>query len=138
MTDFSFLNELANNPFKVAKDQILQAEQRMVVSFRGDLKQLYLEVGYGFIKGQSANAINRILGPGSVADVELREGIFEFDPDLDAVYDEDKLIFFEVNEVIYLSIDLQFVNNTIYYIDNQISESIEDYFIIYIYDNDYN
>src|SRR5699024_12451858 len=126
MTDFSFLNELENNTYKVSKDQILQAEQRMGVSFPSDLKQLYLEVGYGVIKGQSANAINRILGPGSVADVELREGIFEFEPDLDAVYDEDKLIFFEVNEGIYLSIDLQLVNNQLYYRYNQIAESLEN------------
>src|SRR5699024_8369638 len=137
MTDFSFLNELTNNTYKVSKDQILQAEQRMGVSFPGDLKQLYLEVGYGFIKGQSANAINRILGPGAVADVELREGVFEFDSDLDEVYDEDKLIFFEVNEGIYLSIDLQLVNNPIYYMDIQIAESLEDFFKKFINDNEY-
>ncbi|MCY8498306.1 hypothetical protein P8917_05915 [Bacillus atrophaeus] len=66
----------------------------MNVSFPNDLKQLYLELGYGFIKGQSANAINRVLGSGAVADIRLREGIFEFDPDLDELYDnENKLIF---------------------------------------------
>ncbi|MEC0834034.1 hypothetical protein [Bacillus atrophaeus] len=64
------------------------------MSFPNDLKQLYLELGYGFIKGQSANAINRVLGSGAVADIRLREGIFEFDPDLDELYDnENKLIF---------------------------------------------
>lgn len=109
----------------------------MGVSFPSDLKQLYLEVGYGFIEGQSANAINRILGPGAVADVEWREGIFEFDSDLDEVYDEDKLIFFEVNEGIYLSIDLQLVNNPIYYMDIQIAESLEDFFKKFINDNEY-
>ncbi|MCI1575114.1 MAG: hypothetical protein LKH78_05255 [Weizmannia coagulans] len=51
----------------------------------------YLEVGYGFIKGQSANAINRILGPGAVADFRLREGIFEFAANLDVLYDENHL-----------------------------------------------
>ncbi|WP_458110429.1 hypothetical protein [Bacillus sp. PK3-037] len=40
-----------------------------------DLKQSYLEVGYGFIKGNSDNAINRILGPGAVAQIRLREGV---------------------------------------------------------------
>src|SRR5699024_1271066 len=89
------------------------------------------------LKVRVANAINRILGSGSVADVELREEIFEFDPDLDAVYDEDKLIFFEVNEGIYLSIDLQLVNNPIYYMDNQIAESLEDFFKKFINDNEY-
>nr|WP_309545312.1 SMI1/KNR4 family protein [Virgibacillus dokdonensis] len=87
------------------------------MSFPNDLKQLYLEVGYGFIKGQSANAINRILGPGAVADIRLKEGIFEFDPDLDELFDEDKLIFFELNEGVYISLDLQLVINPIYYFD---------------------
>lgn len=67
----------------------------MGISLTNDLKQLYLEVGYGFIEGLSANSINRILGPGAVADIRLREGVFEFDPDLDELFDdEDKLIFF--------------------------------------------
>ncbi|AJO21933.1 hypothetical protein SB48_HM08orf01747 [Heyndrickxia coagulans] len=48
-------------------------------------------MGYGFIKGQSANAINRILGPGAVADFRLREGIFEFAANLDVLYDENHL-----------------------------------------------
>ncbi|MFY2157700.1 SMI1/KNR4 family protein [Cytobacillus firmus] len=95
-------------------------------------------VGYGFIKGQSANAINRILGPGAVADIRLREGIFEFDPDLDELFDdEDKLIFFEVNEGVYISIDLQLVNNPIYYFDIQIAESLEDFFKKFLNNNEY-
>jgi hypothetical protein len=95
-------------------------------------------VGYGFIKGQSANAINRILGPGAVADIRLREGIFEFDPDLDELYDdENKLIFFEVNEGVYISLDLQLVGNPVFYFDIQIAESLEDFFKKFLNDNEY-
>ncbi len=94
MADFEFINELENKTYKVAENDILKAEQRMDISFPNDLKQLYFDVGYGFIKGQSVNATNRILGPGALADLRLREGIFEFDPDLDELFDdEDKLIF---------------------------------------------
>lgn len=138
MADFEFINELENKTYKVSKDDILKAEQRMGISFPNDLKQLYLEVGYGFIKGQSANAINRILGPGAVADIRLREGIYEFDPDLDGLFDdEDKLIFFEVNEGVYISIDLQLVNNPIYYFDIQIAESLEDFLKKFLNNNEY-
>jgi antitoxin YxxD len=138
MTDFEFINELENKTYKVPEDDILKAEQRMGISFPNDLKRLYLEVGYGFIKGQSTNAINRILGPGTVADVRLREGIFEFDPDLDELFDdEDKLIFFEVNEGVYISIDLQLINNPIYYFDIQIAESLEDFFKKFLSNNEY-
>ncbi|MFB6468865.1 SMI1/KNR4 family protein [Cytobacillus sp. Hz8] len=137
MADFEFINELENKTYMVPEDDILKAEQRMNISFPNDLKQLYLEVGYGFIKGQSANAINRILGPGAVADIRLREGIFEFDPDLDELYDEDKLIFFEVNEGVYISLDLQLVNNPIFYFDIQIAESLEDFFKKFLNNNEY-
>ncbi|WLV24506.1 SMI1/KNR4 family protein [Aciduricibacillus chroicocephali] len=138
MADFEFINELENKTYKVPEDDILKAEKRMDISFPNDLKKLYLEVGYGFIKDQSANAINRILGPGTVADIRLREGIFEFDPDLDELFDdEDKLIFFEVNEGIYISLDLQLVNNPIFYFDVQIAESLEDFFKKFLDDNEY-
>jgi hypothetical protein len=94
MADFGFINELENKTYKISEDDILKAEQRMGISFPDDLKQSYLEVVYGFIKGQSANAINRILGPGAVADIRLREGIFESDSDLVELFDDvDKLIF---------------------------------------------
>ncbi|USY32486.1 SMI1/KNR4 family protein [Bacillus velezensis] len=138
MAEFEFINHLENKTYKVPEEDILKAEQRMKVDIPNDLKQLYLEVGYGFIKGESDNAIKRILGPGAVADIRLREGIFEFDPDLDELYDdENKLIFFEVNEGVYISIDLQLANNPIFYFDTQIAESLEDFFKKFLNDNEY-
>lgn len=138
MAEFEFINHLENKTYKVPEEDILKAEQRMNVDIPNDLKQLYLEVGYGFIKGESDNAINRILGPGAVADIRLREGIFEFDSDLDELYDdENKLIFFEVNEGVYISIDLQLANNPIFYFDTQIAESLEDFFKKFLNDNEY-
>lgn len=138
MANFEFINDIENKIYKVPEDDILKAEQRMGISFPDDLKQLYLEVGYGFIKGQSANAINRLLGPGAVADIRLREGVFEYDPDLDELYDdENKLIFFEVNEGVYISLELQLVNNPVFYLDIQIATSLEDFFKKFINDNEY-
>ncbi|MFS3915238.1 SMI1/KNR4 family protein [Bacillus australimaris] len=138
MADFNFISELENKTYKVSEDDILKAEQRMDISFPNDLKQLYLEIGYGFIKGQSANAINRIMGPGAVADIRLREGIFEFDPDLDEFFEDDnKLIFFEVNEGVYISLDLQLINNPVYFFDTKIAESLEDFFKKFLNNNEY-
>lgn len=88
MANFEFIHEIENKTYKVSENDIFKAEQRMDISFPNDLKQLYLEIGYGFIKGQSVNAINRILGPGAVADIRLREGVFEFDPDLEEIFDD--------------------------------------------------
>ncbi len=138
MADFEFINDIENKIYKVPEDDILKSEQRMGISFPDDLKQLYLEVGYGFIKSQSTNAINRLLGPGAVADIRLREGVFEYDPDLDELYDdENKLIFFEVNEGVYLSLELQLVNNPVFYLDIQIAASLEDFFEMFSNDNEY-
>lgn len=40
------------------------------------------------------DAINRIMDPDTIADITLREGIYEFDPDLEGIYEEeDKLVF---------------------------------------------
>lgn len=138
MANFEFINQLENKIYKVFEDDILKAEERMNINFPTDLKQLYLELGYGFIKSQSANAINRVLGPGAIADIRLRKGVFEFDPDLDELYDdEDKLIFFEVNEGIYISLDLELPNNPIFFFDTQIAESLEDFFKRFLINNEY-
>lgn len=137
MANFEFMNRYKHKIYNVTENDILIAEQRMNISFPSDLKQFYLEVGYGFIKGQSANAINRILGPGAVADFRLGEGIFEFAANLDALYDENKLIFFEVNEDVYISIDLELVNNPVFYFDISIASSLEDFFKKFLNNNEY-
>lgn len=138
MRNFDSINNEENKIYKLVEEDILNAEKRMGISFPNDLKQLYLEIGYGFIKGQSVNAINRILGPGTVADIRLREGVFEFDPDLDEIYDDkEKLIFFEVNEGIYLTLDLQSVNTPVFYFDTQIADSLEAFFKKFLSDNEY-
>lgn len=138
MANFDFIDNEGNKIYKLKEEDILKAENRMGIGFPNDLRQLYIEKGYGFIKGDSANAINRILGPGTVADIRLREGVFEFDPNLDEIYeDEDKLIFFEVNEGVYFTLDLQLVNNPVFYFDTQIADSLEDFFKKFLDNNEY-
>ncbi|MDG5471378.1 SMI1/KNR4 family protein [Jeotgalibacillus sp. ET6] len=138
MVGFKFMNKPENKFYKVTEEDIIKAEQRMNISFPNDLKELYLEIGYGFIKGQSANAINRILGPATVADIRLREGNFEADPDLDEIYDDsNKLIFFEVNEGVYISIDLTIINRPVFYFDVQIAGSLKDFFEKFFINNEY-
>ncbi|MDR7241923.1 SMI1/KNR4 family protein [Priestia megaterium] len=137
MSDFAFINNGANKIYHVSEQEILQAEDRMGIRFPNDLRQLYLEVGYGFIKEPSNTAINRIMGPKTVANVKLREGVFEFDSDLEEFDEEDKLIFFEVNEGVYISLDLKLPNNPVFYLDTPIADSLEDFFKKFINDNEY-
>ncbi|QTL47318.1 MULTISPECIES: SMI1/KNR4 family protein [Priestia] len=137
MSDFAFINNGANKIYHVSEQEILQAEDRMGIRFPNDLRQLYLEVGYGFIKEPSNTAINRIMGPKTVANVKLREGVFEFDSDLEEFDEEDKLIFFEVNEGVYISLDLKLPNNPVFYLDTPIGDSLEDFLKKFINDNEY-
>ncbi len=47
------------------------------------------------------------MDPDTIADITLREGIYEYDPDLEGIYEEaDKLVFYEVNEGVYLTLEL--------------------------------
>ena len=68
----------------------------------------------------------------SLQDINLRIGDFEYDPDLeiyDEIYNDDKLLFFEVNEGVYLAIDKIEHNekNAIYYFGNIEKETKMDF-----------
>ena len=57
---------------------------------------------------------------------------FEYDPDLetyDEIYNNDKLLFFEVKEGVYLTVDKIEHNekNAIYYFENKIADSLEEF-----------
>lgn len=115
------------------------AEERLGITFPIELRKFYLEIGYGFIKGSNVNAINRIMDLDTVADITLREGVFEFDPDLDGIYEEeDKLVFFEVNEGIYLTLNLNTLQQAhVYYFENKIADSLTEFIIKINRDSEY-
>lgn len=101
--------EIKNNCklYKLSFEDILNAEKRMKIKFPQDLLKFYTELGYGFVEN-SKHAINRLLDPGSCADIRLREGMYEFDPDLEMYlpYENKAIIFFEINEGMYASIGI--------------------------------
>ena len=112
--------------FPVSEEKILKAEKRMGIHFPKDLLQCYRELGYGFVTNPE-RAINRLMDPGSCADVRLREDYFEFDPDLEMYepYEKDELLFFENNEGVYISIGLN--DNKIYFAGDLIADSIVEF-----------
>ncbi|WP_293786911.1 hypothetical protein [uncultured Pedobacter sp.] len=64
--------------------------------------------------------------------INLKRDEFEFDPDLevyDDLYKGEKVLFYEVNEGVYLAIDIVDENgkNKIYYPDAIIADSLEDF-----------
>nr|WP_243406016.1 hypothetical protein [Priestia megaterium] len=67
------------------------------------------------------------MGPKTIADAKLRKGMFELDFDLEELDEEGKLIFFEVNEGVYISLDLTLPHNPVFYMDTPIADSLEDF-----------
>ena len=121
--------------YTLSEADILNAEKRMKINFPKDLLNFYMELGYGFVIN-TKQAINRLLDPGSCADIRLREDFYEFDPDLEMYepYEKDTMIFFEINEGVYASIGLY--DGRIYFADEVIANSLID-FLEKIVDPDY-
>lgn len=128
--DFIKRNSI-NTFYPVTENEISNMEKALNLRIPNELKKLFLEVGYGFIKG-SENNVNRIMDPYSIRDFRLRENDYKYYPDIE-IYDElevNKLIFFEGNETALMSIDLnESINNPIYYYDTKIADSLKDFLI---------
>lgn len=129
MATFDFVKNGKHKFIKLQENELIDAEERLGFALPKELRNFYLEVGYGFIKGSNGNAIDRIMDPDTIADITLREGIYEFDPDLEGIYEEDdKLVFFEVNEGVYLTLDLNTPKQTpVYFFETQIADSLEEF-----------
>ncbi|TPN89236.1 SMI1/KNR4 family protein [Aquimarina algicola] len=99
-----------------------------------ELQEFWETIGYGFFHKHVDLSTNRFMGPETFQMINLREDFYEFDPDLD-LYEEieyqDKLIFFEVNESVYLLISKQDIDgkNAIYYFNEKIADSLEEFLI---------
>ena len=113
----------------LTKDEIKNSESKLEIIFPKLLREFYLEIGYGFIGSEVGN-INRIMAPESVLDFRLRQNDFEFYPDIE-IYDEfeeDKMIFFEANESVLISIGFGSDNSgKIYYYDEEISKNLGEF-----------
>jgi len=142
MSNFLFLNEyrvqdetqdndLDNIFYPLTEDDIKKAEAEFGYNLPKELKDFYLQIGYGFFHKSQGN-INRLIDTTSLYQINLKQDEFEFDPDLevyDDLYHGEKLLFYEINEGVYLAIDKVDENgkNKIYYTDSIISDSLEDF-----------
>ena len=126
-------DNIKSNPshqfYPLSKDQIKNSESKLGIVLPQFLRDFYLEIGYGFIGSEVGN-INRIMDPESVLDFRLRQNDFEFYPDIE-IYDEfeeDKMIFFEANESVLISIGFGSDNSgKIYYYDEEISKNLGEF-----------
>ena len=112
--------------YKVDRQIVLDAEKRMKVKFPKDLFDFYINHGCGFVKKEKM-AFNRLMDPDSCADIRLREYPYTYDPDLEMYeeYERNGILFFEVNEGVYVSIG--FDDGKIYYADEVIADSLMEF-----------
>ncbi|MGE7593544.1 SMI1/KNR4 family protein [Peribacillus frigoritolerans] len=139
MAKFDYIKNSNHKFFPLKEKDLIKAEERLGFNFPPELREFYLEVGYGFFKGNNENSISRLMDPDTIADITLREGIYEYDPDLEGIYEEaDKLVFYEVNEGVYLTLDLNDTQRTsVYFFDNKIADSLESFIKKVDEDNEY-
>ncbi|MGZ9819407.1 SMI1/KNR4 family protein [Peribacillus simplex] len=139
MAKFDYIKNSNHKFFPLKEKDLIKAEERLGFKFLPELRGFYLEVGYGFFKGNNENSISRLMDPDTIADITLREGIFEYDPDLEGIYEEaDKLVFYEVNEGVYLTLDLNDTQRTsVHFFDNKIAGSLESFIKKVDEDNEY-
>ena len=134
--DKYILNE-KNDLLPLTKEDVDNAEKDMNIKIPKELKEFYINYGYGNINDMNFACINRLIDPESCADIRLRRDYYKYDPELESYenLEKDKLIFFEVNEGIYLLIKLDdSEKNEIYYGDFKIADSLEE-FLIKMYDD---
>ncbi|MGG3476453.1 SMI1/KNR4 family protein [Peribacillus frigoritolerans] len=129
MAKFDYIKNSNHKFFPLKEKDIIKAEERLGFKFPPELRKFYLEVGYGFLQGNNENSISRLMDPDTITDITLREGIFEYEPDLEGIYEEaDKLVFYEVNEGVYLTLDLNDTQrNSVHFFDNKIADSLESF-----------
>ena len=123
------LNPL-NKFYPLNIDAIKKSESKLGLDIPQLLKEFYIEVGYGFIKSKVDN-VNRVMDPESVLDFRLRQNDFEFYPDIEIFddFEEDKLVFFEANDTVMISIGFGSNNyGKIYYYDMEISKNLKEFF----------
>ena len=115
--------------YKVETDKIIESENKMQLCFPSELRNLYLTKGYGFLDSSKDN-FNRIMDPETVAKFRLHEGEYEYMESAD-IYDsmtDNKLVFFEVSEGFYLSIELTTkFKQRIFAFDQVVAESLEEF-----------
>lgn len=123
-----------NTFYPVKSEAIQKAESNMGVIIPDALTQFYLNVGYGFLETHRHN-INRIMGPSSVEEFYFGTGQFQNSEEVEIFgkYTKDKLVFFEVNESLFLSIGITKLNKgKIYYYDEMIANDMSEFFEKYL------
>lgn len=104
MSVFHFFHNEKHTFYPLDVKDIEAAEQRLVAKFPAELRQFYIEIGYGFVNRNETTAFQRIIDPESAVDLHLRQAFYEYDPVLDMYDEREGFLFFEVVEGLYFEV----------------------------------
>jgi len=76
MSVFDFLHNGKHEFLPLKEKEIEAAEQRLGTNFPAELRQFYLEIGYGFANRNETTAFQRIIDPDSAVNLHLREDFY--------------------------------------------------------------
>jgi len=122
-------NEKRHIFYKVDNKQIESAEARMKNKFPSELKEFYIEIGYGFLCKNDKTHTNRIMDPSDIADFYCGDEVYNYvDRDL---YDSNEIIFFDLGgEGDFLTIKSDKNDNSaVYYFGRKIADSLKEFLI---------
>lgn len=129
MSAFHFLHNEKHKFYSLEATEIEAAEQRLGARFPAELRQFYVEIGYGFANRNETTAFQRIIDPESAADLHLREAFYEHDPDLDMYDEREGVLFFEAVEGLYFEVRWGIADTSpVYFMETRISDSLQAFF----------
>lgn len=140
MNDFKFLkqyivdNEKINRDNKhkfhrIDKNEIIEAENRMMRKFPSQLKEFYLEIGYGFLCNDDKTRINRLMDPNDIADFYCGDEEYSYvDKD---IYKSNEMVFFDLGgEGDFLTLKLDGDDSgAVYCFGEKIASSLKDFIV---------
>lgn len=113
--------------YPVAENEILIAEERINNIFPIELKNFYLEVGYGYFEDTTESFTNLLMSPKQIADFICGEGDYKYAEERDFLK-KDEMVFFEVDSNCHIIAKMCGEDvNGIYFGKKQIADNISQF-----------
>lgn len=126
---FDFVKSKDSTYYEISDKMIEKSEKELNIKMPKELIRFYREIGCGFI-GSSKGNVNRLMDTISVCDFRLRQGDYEFYPNIELYddYEENKLVFFEQSMESLMSIEVNDKEiSKVYYYNTVIANSLEEF-----------
>lgn len=88
-------------------DEVKKTEEVLGIIIPVELKEIYKELGYGFLCALDKACVDRIMPPIDVSDFYLKQDVYEYNEVVDCyALNEGRMVFFEVDSDLFLTVSL--------------------------------